>query len=130
MGAPIIKPLLGKGVIADESPYTTGGIGLLGTAPSQDVIENCDTLIMIGSSYPYIEYLPKPGDAKCIQIDSNAQRIGLRYPADVGLVGDAKKTLQLLLPMLKRNSYRKFLEGAQRDMKDWNKQLEVEGTNH
>lgn len=129
MGAPIIKPLLGKGVIADESPYTTGGIGLLGTKPSQDVIENCDTLIMIGTSYPYMEYLPKPGDAKCIQIDANAQRIGLRYPADVGLVGDSKKTLQLLLPMLKKNSYRKFLETAQEDMKDWIKSLEKEGTN-
>ncbi len=129
MGAPIIKPLLGKGVIPDESPYTTGGIGLLGTKPSQDVIENCDTLIMVGTSYPYMEYLPKPGDAKCIQIDANAQRIGLRYPADVGLVGDSKKTLQLLLPMLKRNSYRKFLETAQEDMKDWIKTLEKEGTN-
>ena len=129
MAAPIIKPLLGKGVIADQSPYTTGGIGLLGTKPSQDVIENCDTLIMVGTSYPYMEYLPKPGDAKCIQIDANAQRIGLRYPADVGLVGDSKKTLQLLLPMLKKNSYRKFLERAQDDMKDWIKTLEKEGTN-
>ena len=129
MAAPIIKPLLGKGVIPDESPYTTGGIGLLGTKPSQDVIENCDTLIMVGTSYPYMEYLPKPGDAKCIQIDANAQRIGLRYRADVGLVGDSKKTLQLLLPMLKKNSYRKFLERAQDDMKDWIKTLEKEGTN-
>ncbi len=129
MAAPIIKPLLGKGVIADQSPYTTGGIGLLGTKPSQDVIENCDTLIMVGTSYPYMEYLPKPGDAKCIQIDANAQRIGLRYPADVGLVGDSKKTLQLLLPMLKKNTYRKFLERAQDDMKDWIKTLEKEGTN-
>ena len=130
LGAPIVKPLLGKAVVPDDSPYTTGGIGLLGTKPSQDVIENCDTLIMIGTSYPYIEYLPKPGDAKCIQIDSNAQRIGLRYPTDVGLVGDSKKTLQLLLPMLKKNSYRKFLETAQKDMKDWMKGVEKEGTNH
>ena len=129
MGAPIIKPLLGKGVLPDQSPYTTGGIGLLGTKPSQDVIENCDTLIMVGTSYPYMEYLPKPGDAKCIQIDASAQRIGLRYPADVGLVGDSKKTLQLLLPMLKKNSYRKFLQNAQDDMKDWIKDLEKEGTN-
>ena len=130
MGAPIVKPLLGKAVVPDDSPYTTGGIGLLGTKPSQDVVENCDTLIMIGTSYPYMEYLPKPGDAKCIQIDSNAQRIGLRYPADVGLVGDSKKTLQLLLPMLKKNSYRSFLESAQKDMKEWHKTLEKEGTNH
>ena len=129
MGAPIIKPLLGKGILADDSPYTTGGIGLLGTKPSQDVIENCDTIIMVGTSYPYMEYLPKPGDAKCIQIDSNAQRIGLRYPADVGLVGDSKKTLQLLLPMLKKNGYRKFLETAQKDMKDWIETIKKEGTN-
>lgn len=118
MGAPIIQPLLGKGVKTDESPFTTGGTGLLGTKPSQDVIENCDTLIMIGTSYPYMEYPPKPGDAKCIRIDANAQRIGLRYPADAGLVGDSKKTLQMLLPMLKKNTYREFLETAQKDMKD------------
>ncbi len=129
LGAPIVKPLLGKGVVPDESPYTTGGIGLLGTEPSQDVMENCDTLIMVGTSYPYMEYLPKPGDAKCIQIDANAQRIGLRYPADVGLVGDSKKTLQLLLPMLKKNGHRRFLESVQKDMKEWIKVLEKEGTN-
>ena len=129
IGAPIVKPLLGKGVVPDTSPYTTGGIGLLGTRPSQDVIENCDTMIMVGTSYPYMEYLPKPGEAKCIQIDANAQRIGLRYPADVGLVGDSKKTLQLLLPMLKRNNYRRFLEAARKDMKEWTKTLEKEGTN-
>jgi pyruvate dehydrogenase (quinone)/pyruvate oxidase len=129
LGAPIVKPLLGKGCVPDDSPYTTGGIGLLGTAPSEEVMENCDTLIMIGTSYPYIEYMPKPGDCKCVQIDSNAQRIGLRYDVEVGLVGDSKKTLQMLLPMLKRNGYRKFLERAQKGMKDWNAVLEKEGTN-
>jgi len=128
LGAPIVKPLLGKAVVPDDSPYTTGGIGLLGTEPSQDVMETCDTLLMVGTSYPYIEYLPKPGDAKCIQIDSNAQRIGLRYPTDVGLVGDSKKTLRLLLPLLKRNSHRRFLESAQKGMKEWKKGLENEGT--
>src|SRR6185312_1563078 len=118
LGAPIVKPLLGKGCVPDDSPYTTGGIGLLGTAPSEEVMENCDTLIMIGTSYPYIEYMPKPGDCKCVQIDSNAQRIGLRYDVEVGLVGDSKKTLKMLIPMLKRNSYRKFLERTQKGMKD------------
>jgi pyruvate dehydrogenase (quinone)/pyruvate oxidase len=83
---------------------------------------------MVGTSYPYVEYLPKPGDCKCIQIDSNAQRIGLRTPVEVGLVGDSKKTLALLLPMLQRNSYRKFLEKAQKGMKDWNEILKKEGT--
>ncbi len=129
LGAPIVKPLLGKACVPDDSPYTTGGIGLLGTAPSQDVLENCDTLLMVGTSYPYMEYLPKPGDCKCVQIDSNPQRIGLRFPAEVGLVGDSKKTLKMLLPLLKRNSYRRFLDRAQSDMKDWNKIIESEGTN-
>lgn len=128
LGAPIVKPLLGKGVVPDDSPYTTGGIGLLGTAPSQDVMENCDTLLMVGTSYPYMEYLPKPGDCKCVQIDANPQRISLRYPAEVGLVGDSKKTLRALLPLLKRNEYRRFLEQAQSGMKDWNKIIESEGT--
>ena len=128
LGAPIVKSLLGKGCVPDDSPYTTGGVGLLGTEPSQDVLENCDTLIMIGTSYPYMEYMPKPGDAHCVQIDSNAQRIGLRYPAEVGLVGDSKKSLQALLPLLKRNSYRKFLERAQKDMKTWDDRLKTEGT--
>ncbi len=129
LGAPIVKPLLGKGCVPDDSPYTTGGVGLLGTAPSQDVLENCDTLLMIGTSYPYMEYMPKPGDCTCVQIDSNAQRIGLRFPAAVGLVGDAKRTIQELLPLLKRNGYRGFLERAQKDMKSWNERLETEGTN-
>ncbi len=128
LGAPIVKPLLGKGVVPDDSPYTTGGVGLLGTEPSQDVLENCDTMIMIGTSYPYMEYLPKPGDARAVQIDSNGQRIGLRYPVEVGLVGDSKKTLKALLPMLKRNNYRRFLERAQKEMKSWNKGIEDEGT--
>ena len=129
LGAPIVKALLGKAAVPDDSPYTTGGIGLLGTAPSQEVLENCDTLLMIGTSYPYIEFLPKPGDCKCVQIDSNAQRIGLRYPTEVGLVGDSKKTIQALVPLLKRNSYRRFLEGAQKDMKAWQAGIEKEGTN-
>jgi pyruvate dehydrogenase (quinone)/pyruvate oxidase len=128
LGAPIVKPLLGKACVPDDSPYTTGGIGLLGTAPSEDVMENCDVLLMVGTSYPYIEYLPEPGKCKVIQIDSNAQRIGLRAPVDVGLVGDSMITLQLLMPHLKRKKDRKFLEKAQKAMKDWNKILESEGT--
>jgi pyruvate dehydrogenase (quinone) len=128
LGAPIIKPLLGKGCVPDDSPYTTGGIGLLGTAPSEEALEECDTLVMIGTSYPYIEYLPKPGDCRCIQIDSNAQRIGLRTPVEVGLVGDSKKTIELLLPKLKRNGYRRFLEKAQKGMRAWNELIEKEGT--
>jgi pyruvate dehydrogenase (quinone)/pyruvate oxidase len=128
LGAPIVKPLLGKGCVPDDSPYTTGGIGLLGTEPSEDVLENCDTLLMVGTSYPYIEYMPKPGEARGVQIDSNAQRIGLRYPVEVGLVGDSKKTLAALLPLLKRNGYRRFLERAQKGMKEWKERIAKEGT--
>jgi pyruvate dehydrogenase (quinone) len=128
MGAPIIKPLLGKGCVPDDSPYTTGGIGLLGTAPSEDALADCDTLLMVGTSYPYIEYLPKPGECRCVQIDSNAQRIGLRTPVEVGLVGDSKKTLELLLPLLKPNKNRRFLEKAQKNMSDWRERIVKEGT--
>ena len=128
LGAPIVKPLLGKGCVPDDSPYTVGGVGLLGTEPAQDVLENCDTLLMVGTSYPYMEYLPKPGDCRVVQIDSNAQRIGLRMPAEVGLVGDSKKSLRALLPLLKRNGYRRFLDRAQSDMKEWFKTIEAEGT--
>ncbi|MFB3916862.1 MAG: thiamine pyrophosphate-dependent enzyme [Terriglobales bacterium] len=119
LGAPIVKPLLGKACVPDDSPYTTGSIGLLGTKPSQEAMQECDTLFMIGTSFPYIEFLPKPGDAKCVQIDTNPGRISLRYPVDVGLVGDSKRTLQELVPLLKRKSERGFLEKAQKGMKDW-----------
>ena len=128
LGAPIVKPLLGKGCVPDDSPYTVGGIGLLGTEPAQDVLENCDTLIMIGTSYPYMEYLPKPGECRVVQIDSNGQRIGLRLPVEVGLVGDSKKSIAALMPLLKRNGYRRFLERAQKGMKEWFDTIEKEGT--
>jgi pyruvate dehydrogenase (quinone) len=120
LGAPIVKPLLGKAVVPDDSPYTTGGIGLLGTAPSQDAMKACDTLLIAGSSFPYMEFLPKPGQAKCVQIDVDSSRIGLRYPADVGLVGDCRRILQALAPLVQRKSDRGFLEQAQKNMKEWN----------
>jgi pyruvate dehydrogenase (quinone)/pyruvate oxidase len=128
LGAPIIKALLGKGAVPDFSPYTTGGIGLLGTKPSQEALENCDTLLMIGTSFPYIEFLPKPGHAHAIQIELDPMRIGLRYPVEVGLVGDSRRTLQRLLPLLKRNKYRKFLGRAQSGMKRWWEIMEQYGT--
>ena len=90
LGAPIVKALLGKAAVPDDSPYTTGGIGLLGTEPSQTAIEDCDTLFMVGTSFPYIEFLPEPGAAKCVQIDLDPRRISLRHPADAGLVGDSR----------------------------------------
>jgi pyruvate dehydrogenase (quinone)/pyruvate oxidase len=119
LGAPIIKALLGKAVVPDYSPYTTGGIGLLGTKPSQDALENCDTLLIVGSSFPYIEYLPKPGQARGIQIDLDPMRIGARYSVEVGLVGDSRRTVKELLPLVNRHKKRKFLQKAQEGMKRW-----------
>jgi pyruvate dehydrogenase (quinone)/pyruvate oxidase len=127
LGAPIIKPLLGKAAVPDDSPYTTGGIGLLGTEPSQEALEDCDTLFMVGTSFPYIEFLPEPGSVKCVQIDLDPQRISLRYPADVGLVGDSKNCLRALLPMVRQHK-KGFLEKAQKAKKDWQKLMEERGT--
>jgi pyruvate dehydrogenase (quinone) len=119
LGAPIVKALLGKAVVPDNSPYTTGCVGLLGTRPSQEAMEQCDTLLMVGTSFPYIEFLPKPGQARAVQIELDPMRIGLRYPVDVGLIGDSRRTLQALRPLLLRREDRAFLEKAQKGMADW-----------
>jgi pyruvate dehydrogenase (quinone) len=128
LGAPIIKPLLGKAVVPDDSPYTTGGIGLLGTLPSELAMEECDTLLLAGTSFPYIEYYPKPGQARAVQIDKDPTRIGLRYPVDVGLTGDAKATLQALLPLLKMREDRSFLDLARQRMGEWKELLLTRAT--
>jgi pyruvate dehydrogenase (quinone) len=128
LGAPIIKALLGKAAVPDDSPFTTGGIGLLGTAPSVKAIAECDTLFIVGSLFPYIGFLPKPGEARGVQLDLDAARIGLRYPVEVGLVGDARLTLQGLLPRLQRKTERDFLETAQAGKRDWDKQMEEQAT--
>jgi pyruvate dehydrogenase (quinone) len=128
IGAPIIKPLLGKGVVPDDHPYTTGGIGLLGTAPSQEALEECDTLVIAGTSFPYIEFYPKPGQAKAVQIDLDLARIGLRYPVDVGLVGQCWDVLRALLPLIKPKSDRRFLETCQGRMRQWNALMTERGT--
>lgn len=127
VGGPVVKALLGKAVLPDRSPYTTGGLGLLGTAPSVDAMNDCDTLIMIGTSFPYMEFFPKPGQAKCVQIELDPTRLGLRHPVDVGLVGDAKAILTALLPLIKTKKP-SFLEKAQQNMKDWNDLMEERGT--
>ncbi len=127
-GAPIVKPLLGKAVVPDRDPRTTGGIGLLGTAPSQDAMEECDTLIIAGSSFPYMEFLPKPGQAKCIQIDIDPARIGLRHPVDVGITSDCKTTLRELLPLVHKKRNRDFLEKSQKRVESWNKLMDERGT--
>jgi pyruvate dehydrogenase (quinone)/pyruvate oxidase len=128
LGAPIVKALLGKAAVPDHSPYTTGSIGLLGTRPSQDAMESCDTLLMVGSSFPYIEFLPKPDQARGVQIDANPTRISLRYPMEVGIVGDSKKSLQALIPHLKRKDDRSFLKKAQDGMREWFEFMDKLGT--
>jgi pyruvate dehydrogenase (quinone) len=120
VAGPVIKALLGKACVPDDSPYTTGGIGLLGTRPSQEAMEECDTLFIVGSSFPYIEFLPKPGKARAVQLDLDGTRIGLRYPVEVSLVGDCQAALRALLPLLKRKKDRSFLKAAQDGMADWN----------
>jgi pyruvate dehydrogenase (quinone) len=128
IGAPIAKALLGKAATPDRHPLTTGGLGLLGTAPSQDAMEECDVLLIAGSNFPYMEFLPKPGQAKCVQIDVDPAKIGLRYPVDVGIAADCKRVLSDLLPLLDRKSKRDFLEKSQSRMASWNKLMEERGT--
>ncbi|MDQ3874231.1 MAG: thiamine pyrophosphate-binding protein [Actinomycetota bacterium] len=128
VAGPIVKPLLGKPSVPDDSPYTTGGIGLLGTAPSVDALRECDTLVIIGSSFPYLDFYPKPDRAKTVQIDVDPTRIGLRHPADVGLVGDSREVLRALLPLVRRKEERGFLETAQKRMRHWNKLMEDEAS--
>ncbi|MFY9966077.1 MAG: thiamine pyrophosphate-dependent enzyme [Nitrososphaeraceae archaeon] len=119
LGAPVVKALLGKAVIPDIHPVSIGGLGLLGTDPASDAMNEADTLLMIGTSFPYIDYLPKPGQAKGIQIDIKAEKIGLRYPVEVGLVGDSKLTLAALLPLLWQKRNLDFLSSKQQAMKNW-----------
>jgi pyruvate dehydrogenase (quinone) len=128
VGGPIIKPLLGKAVVPDDSPFTTGGIGLLGTAPSQDALEECDTLLIAGSGFPYLEFYPKPGQAKGVQIDVDPARIGLRFAVEIGLVGDCRTVLRALLPLVERKRNRDFLKSAQDRMKDWRGLMKERGT--
>jgi pyruvate dehydrogenase (quinone) len=128
LAAPVVKALLGKAVVPDNSPYSLGGIGLLGTEPASDAMEEADTLLMVGTSFPYIDYLPKPGQARGIQIDILPEKIGLRYPVDIGLVGDAKLTLAALLPLLQQKHDDHFLKAKQQAMKSWISLLEEQST--
>jgi pyruvate dehydrogenase (quinone)/pyruvate oxidase len=124
----VIKAQLGKDCIPDDSPYTTGGIALVGTRPSEEALEQCDALLIVGSTMPYIEFYPSPGQAACVQIDDKPERIGLRYPVDVALVGDARATLAELLPLLPRNDNRDFLAQAADGMEQWWALMEERGT--
>src|SRR3954471_10219464 len=127
LAAPVTKALLGKAALEDAHPHCTGGVGLLGTAPSQDALAGCDTLLIVGSAFPYLEFYPKPGQARAVQIDNDGMRIGLRYPVECALVGDAAATLRALVPRLKRREDRKFLETTQNGMAEWRKSLAEQG---
>jgi pyruvate dehydrogenase (quinone) len=128
LGAPVVKALLGKAALPDDSPYSLGGIGLLGTKPAQEAMEACDTLLIVGSSFPYIEYYPRPGQARAVQIDLDPQMIGLRYPVEAALVGDSARVLDALMPRLRPREDRGFLGKAQAGMAAWRKLMVERGT--
>jgi pyruvate dehydrogenase (quinone) len=124
LGAPVAKALLGKAVLADSSPYTTGGIGHLGTVPSQFIMRECDTLLILGSTMPWVDFYPPHGKARAVQVDIKGERIGLRYPVEIGLIADVKATLIALLPLLREKQDHTFLAAAQSRMRDWNALLD------
>jgi pyruvate dehydrogenase (quinone) len=131
LASPVVKALLGKAVIPDDHPLSIGGLGLLGTEPASDAMNEADTLLMVGTSFPYIDYLPKPGQARGIQIDIKPINIGLRYPVEIGLVGDSKLILSEMLPLLrekKDEADREFLKSKQKSMKNWNKLMEEQSS--
>jgi pyruvate dehydrogenase (quinone) len=119
LGAGVAKALLGKAVLPDELPFVTGPIGLLGSTASFELMEGCDTLLMIGTSFPYSEWLPEEGQARCVQIDLDARTLGSRYPADVPLLGDAKETLRELIPLLERKEDRSWREKIEKQVAEW-----------
>jgi len=124
LGAGVAKALLGKDALPDTLPFVTGSIGLLGTTASYELMSGCDTLLMIGTSFPYSEWLPKPGQAKCVEINIDGSLIGVRYPNDVTLVGDSRDTLRALLPMLTRNEDRSWLDKVKPDREAWERTLD------
>lgn len=129
LGAGVAKALLGKDVLPDELPFVTGSIGLLGTEPSYRLMSECDTLLMIGSSFPYSEFLPKEGQARGIQIDLKGKMLSIRYPMEVNLIGDSKMTLQALIPLLKRKNDRGWRKEIEKGVADWWKVLEARAMN-
>jgi len=119
LGAGVAKALLGKAVLPDDLPYVTGSIGLLGTKPSWDLMQGCDTLLMVGSSFPYSEFLPEEGQARGVQIDIDGRMLGIRYPMEVNLVGDSAETLRALLPRLQRKQDRSWREQIESQVAGW-----------
>ena len=119
LGAGVAKALLGKAVVPDDVPYCTGSIGLLGTKPSWDMMQDADTLLMVGSSFPYSEFLPTTGQVKAVQIDLAPRMLSIRYPMDLALVGDAKDTLSELLPLLRHKSDRSWQDSIAGKVEQW-----------
>ncbi len=126
LGAGVAKPLLGKDVLSDELPYVTGSIGLLGTRPSYELMENCDTLLTVGSSFPYTQFLPAFDQARAVQIDIDGKYVGMRYPYELNLVGDAQATLQALIPLLERKEDRSWQEDIEAKVTRWWETMEKE----
>jgi pyruvate dehydrogenase (quinone) len=124
LGAGVAKALNGRAALPDDLPFVTGPIGLLGSKPSSDMMSDCDTLLIVGSNFPFADWLPDEGQARGVQIDIDGRRIGLRYPIEVPLVGDARATLRALLPMLERQPDRSWREGIERDVERWWRMLE------
>ena len=122
--AGVAKALLGKAALPDDLPFVTGSIGLLGTKPSWDLMKGCDTFLMVGSAFPYSEFLPKPGDARGVQIDIDGSRLSLRYPMEVNMVGDSAVTLRALLPMLTQKKESSWRRGIESGLQKWWKTLE------
>jgi len=125
LGAGVAKALLGKAVLPDTLPFVTGSIGLLGTKPSYDLMQECDTLLMIGTSFPYSEFLPRDGKVKAVQIDIDGRMLGFRYPTDVNLQGDSRRTLQALLPLLVKKQDRSWREKIEKEVDRWWRVLEA-----
>nr|WP_188186872.1 thiamine pyrophosphate-binding protein [Nonomuraea sp. SYSU D8015] len=119
LAAPIIKTLSGKAVVPDDSPYTTGGLGLLGTRPSEELVDDVDVLFMIGTNFPYTKHLPEPGQARFVQLEAEPTRAGTRVPTDVPIVGDAKEGLKALLPLLNHRTDQVHLRKYQAKMDQW-----------
>src|SRR5439155_10687620 len=119
LGAGVATALLGKAAVPDELPFVTGSIGLLGTKPSWDLMQDCDTLLMVGTSFPYSEFLPEEGQARGVQIDIDGRMVGIRYPTEVNLVGDSAETLRALIPRLERKADRSWREQIEAGVADW-----------
>jgi pyruvate dehydrogenase (quinone) len=130
LGAGVAKALLGREVVPDDLPFVTGPIGLLGSKPSDQMIKGCDTLFMIGTSFPYAEWLPDEGTVKGVEIDIDGRMIGIRYPMDAHVVGDAKETLKELLPLLRRKEDRKWRKEIESHIREWNHVLEKRSAQH